>query len=104
MKHIRKQNDSKERLAIEDIAKNDKYPDLEDLMPDDWDGFVHIQSIEKDFDAEKGFVDYDTVIMRRSDGKFFKFTYTQFGHNGSDMLEQTAVECVRKEKTVYYYE
>ena len=105
MKHIRKYNDSKERLAIEDIAKNSKYPQFgNDLLPDDWEGFVHIQSTEKNFDAEKGFIDYETVVMRESDGKYFKFTYTQFGHNGSDILEQTAVECVRKEKTIYYYE
>ena len=72
--------------------------------PEDWDGFVLIEQNEADFDGEKGFVDYECVIQRLSDDKFFGFTYTQFGHNGSDLLEQTAKEVFPKQKTITVYE
>ena len=104
MAKIRKYNnqplDSRERIDIVDIAKNSKYPTMKDLHPDDWEGFRVVQDKEGSFDAEKGFIDHEIVIQRKSDDKYFKFTYTQYGYNGSDCLEQTAVECARKEKTV----
>jgi len=43
-------------------------------------------------------------MKRRSDGKFFKFIYTDYGKGDSNIKEQIAYEVERKEKTVYYYE
>lgn len=96
--------DLRESVKIVDIAKNSKYPTMEDLHPDDWEGFRVVQDEECNFDSGKGYIDHEMVIRRMSDDKYFKFTYTQYGYSGSDCLEQTAVECVRKEKTIYYYE
>jgi hypothetical protein len=94
----------RETVKIKDLAKNDKYPDHKDLCIDDWDTCGTASRIEKNFDAEKGFVDYEIVIQRWSDGKYFKFTYTQFGHNGDDILEQTGVEVFPKTIEVVVYE
>lgn len=86
----------KETIKLSEVHKYD--------YPEDLDGYKLIKEDQTDFDAEKGFVDKEVVIQRLEDGKYFKFTYTQFGHNGSDLLEQTAEEVIRKEKTIYIYE
>lgn len=95
---------SKETIRVADLAKNAKYPNNTDLCIDDWDTCHCVHREERDFDAEKGFIDYEIVIQRYLDNKFFKFVYTQFGHNGDDMLEQIAYEVEEKEKMVKYYE
>jgi hypothetical protein len=87
---------NKEKLILSKVHKYD--------YPEDWDGYKLIQDTEKDFDKEKGFINHEIIIQRISDMKYFKFTYTEFGHNGSDLLEQVAGEVVRKEKITYYYE
>ena len=96
----------KEKIKVKDLAKNAKYPEYKNLCIDDWDTCVSIQDKEKDFDASKGFIDHEIVIKRLSDDKFFKFSYTEFGTNGNDMLEQIAIEVEEKTKikTIYYYE
>lgn len=94
----------KERIRTSDIAKNSKYPHMKDLCVEDWEGFSVVQFIEKDFDSEKGFVDYEIVIQRHSDDKYFKFTYTEFGNNGNDADEQVAIEVFPKEKIIIVYE
>lgn len=94
----------KEKINVSDLAKNSKYPNDDDLQIDDWDTCKLVDRKEQGFDAEKGFIDYEVVVKRNSDGKFFKFTYTQFGHNGDDAREQTAVEVEEKTKMVTYYE
>lgn len=94
----------REKIKIADIATNAKYPDDNDLCMDDWDTVWVIERKEKDFDADKGFIDYECVVQRRSDEKFFKFTYTQFGYNGDDARDQTAEEVFPKEKTITVYE
>lgn len=94
----------KETVKVIDLAKNAKYPQYDDLCIDDWDTCRCVFRQEKDFDAEKGFVDWEIVVQRLSDNKFFKFTYTQYGHNGDDLKEQIAYEVFEKEKIVKYYE
>ena len=86
----------KEKIKLSDITEYD--------YPEDIDGYSLIKQSKKDFDAEKGFLDYECVIKRDVDNKFFKFTYTQFGYNGSDMLKKTAVEVFPKEVTTIIYE
>lgn len=86
----------REKIRIGDIHTEE--------YPEDWDGYILIKQDECDFDGEKGFVDYNCVIQRLSDGKFFGFQYTQFGHNGSDLLDQTMEEVFPKQKTITVYE
>ena len=94
----------KEILKIREIAKNSKYPDAKDLHPDDWEDFRTIEDTEHSYDPEKNMVDHDMIVQRKSDGKYFKFTYTQYHYSGSNILEQTAHEVFQKTKTVTYYE
>lgn len=52
----------------------------EDNMPE---GFEYIQEEQTYFDGEKGYCDYEVIIKRISDGKFFKGQYTDYGkHEG----------------------
>jgi len=87
---------TREKIKIRDVHIED--------YPEDWDGYKLIEQNECDFDGEKGFVDYKCVVQRISDGKFFGFTYTQFGHNGSDLLDQTMQEVFEKTKIITVYE
>ena len=86
----------REKIRIRDVHDVD--------YPDDWDGFALVETKEKDYDSEKGFVDYECVVKRLSDGKFFKFSYTQYGHNGSSLLEETMVEAFPREKVITVYD
>lgn len=95
---------SKEKINVSDLAKNAKYPNIDNLHPNDWDTCEFISDIEKNFDAEKGFIYHEVVIQRLTDGKFFKFTYTQFRHNGNNIQEQIATEVEEKTKIIKYYE
>lgn len=94
----------REVIKVSDLAINAKYPGDLSLCIDDWDTCSIVQRGQVSFDAEKGFVDYEVVVQRLTDGKFFQFTYTQFGHNGDDAKEQLAYEVEEKEKVVKYYE
>ena len=86
----------KETVRLSDICQGDYFDDLI--------GFISVEQKQIKFDGEKGFVDYECVMKRRSDGKFFKFIYTDYGKGDSNIKEQIAYEVERKEKTVYYYE
>jgi hypothetical protein len=86
----------RETIKIRDVHDQD--------YPEDWEGYILIEQDECDFDAEKGFVDYKCVVQRISDDKYFGFKYTQFGYNGSDLLDQTMKEVFEKTKTITVYE
>lgn len=62
-----------------------------------------IKDWQENFDSEKGFVDIVTIMQRISDGKYFKITHTQFGHNGNNLQEQIAKEVIRTEVITYKY-
>ena len=95
---------SKEKIKVIDLAKNAKYPNDNDLHIGDWDTCRCIYKESTYYDSEKGFIDYDIVVQRKSDNKFFKFTYTDFGHGQDNIKEQIAYEVEEKEKLVKYYE
>lgn len=97
IKRVNEMAEQREKIRLRDICDDNR------LDRGLFFGWKNIEDNECDFDAEKGFIDHECVIQRESDGKYFKFTYTQFGYNGSDLLEQTAEEVKRKEKTIYYY-
>lgn len=79
----------RETIEISDLA-NEEEEDLNHL--EDTDGIEIIEDIESGFDAEKGFINHEVVFKRLTDGKFFKVEYTEFGYNGTDLIEQTAIE------------
>ena len=89
-----------EQIEMSELANNDG----KEYRLDDWKSIKVIQTEQIGFDAEKGFCDYQVVFKRLSDGKLFMFEYTQFGYNGDDILEQTAIEVEAKQKTITYYE
>ncbi len=47
--------------------------------------FNIIESTQKYFDSEKGYVDYDIIIQRKSDSKYFKGEYSQWGQGVMDI-------------------
>lgn len=91
------------KIKVKDLATNAKYPGDDRLCMDDWDTCGRISDKQLNFDAEKGFTDHEVVIQRFSDGKYFQFTYTEFGHNGDDIREQIATEVFPHERIEIYF-
>jgi len=72
----------------------------EDDMPE---GFEYIQEKQTYFDGEKGYCDYEVIIKRISDNKYFKGQYTDWGqHDGK--VKQVWVETFPKQVTTIIYE
>ena len=94
----------KEKIPVLELAVNSKYPDNNTLDIDDWDTCKVVERKQIYFDPEKGSVKYEVVIKRFSDGKFFKFKYTQYGYSGDNIRDQIAYEVEEKEKVIKYYE
>lgn len=90
----------REIVQLIDLAKNDKYPNNDDLHIDDWDTVNVIKEEIISFDKEKGFIDKEVIFQRKSDGKYFKFEYTEFGYGGNDILEKKAEEVFKEIKTI----
>jgi len=85
------------RFRISDHTKNSYHDDME--------GFIIVEEKIISTDNEKGFSDIRVILKQDiDDGRFFSVTYTVFGYNGSDFLDQTAYEVQRKTKIIYYYE
>ncbi len=87
-------------MTIEELTQEEEQPDFHAA----WRLFGIISERELNFDAEKGFVDIEIIFRRKSDGLYFKTTYTQFGHNGNNLLEQKAIRVYPKEVTTTIYE
>lgn len=94
----------RETVQLIDLAKNDKYPNDNNLHIDDWDTVKVISREMISFDAEKGFIDEKVIFQRKSDEKYFKFEYTKFGYEGDDILEQEAEEVFKKTKIIEIFE
>lgn len=89
--------ESKEKIPVKDICP---YNYFDDLNPD----FKYIEEKQTRFDGEKGYVTMEAIVQRKSDGKYFKFKYENWGRGESSIREETAYEVQRKEKITYYYE
>ena len=89
----------RERIKMSSIVSNQWA-----VSGGDVDGFDIIECNITDFDNEKGFATIVCVMKRKSDDKYFKVEYTEFGYTGTDLLDQVAVEVDRKQKLCYYYE
>ena len=89
-------NAKKEEINLCDITDDGWHEDI--------DGYHCVYCENTDYDAEKNMIDIECVLQRESDGKLFKFTYTQYNYNGSSLQDETMVECIAKTKTVTYYE
>ena len=89
----------KEKIHLCDITDGDSHMDIDDTK-----GWSCVQAEQVGYDAEKNMIDWECIIKRLSDGKFFKFEYTQYNYNGSDLQNEIATECIAKTKTITYYE
>ncbi len=89
----------KETIDIEELLDQS---DLESL--DDLDDYKIIDEKQTSFDSEKGFAGFETIIQRKSDNKFFKVEWTDYGQGNNNLREVEGEEVVRKEKITYYYE
>lgn len=88
----------KEKIKLSDISEGYNHEEYIDKL------YSWVADKQINFDAEKGYIDYEVIIQRNSDDKFFKYTYTQFGYNGDDILDQVATEVQEKQRIEYYYE
>jgi len=93
----------KEKIKVIDLAKNAKYPNDNNLCPDDWDTCRIISDTIIDADSEKGYTTQRVIIKRKSDGKFFMFKYSK-SYDWDDLKDQTATEVEEKQKIITYYE
>lgn len=93
----------KEKIDVSTLVENQR--DLEGLLNDECliYGFKLIEQIQENFDGEKGYVEYDIIIQRKTDGKFFKGTGEDWGRGEQEVIPYF-YEVQRKEKTIYYYE
>lgn len=66
--------------------------DSKGKWPYDWIEFKIIEEKQVYFDTEKGFVDIEMVVQRKSDGKFFIFGFTDYGQGDSSLKEEPIVE------------
>ena len=104
MKILRKFNEAigKEKINFKG-NKGLKYLMFEDKIEHEGELYKLVEKNKTRFDGEKGFVDYDIVIRRISDKKYFKGEGTDYGHHDRE-VEPIFYEVERKEKTIYYYE
>lgn len=71
----------------------------QDSIPE---GFEYIQEEQTYFDYEKGYSDYEVIIKRISDNKFFKGQYADWGYEVKE-VQKVWVETFPKQiiKTIY---
>ena len=109
MKHLRKYNESsesREKLDFSSVPKKelywgflygDNYVNLDDEV------YEFVKKEQTYFDGEKGYVQYDIIIQRESDGKYFKGTGEDWGR-GEREVDPEFEQVFKKEKITYYYE
>lgn len=97
LKRFNEMASGRESVRMRDICTSER---LENGLENGWD---ILEDEEFGFDAEKGFIDHKCILQRQSDKKFFKVEYTQYGFNGTDLLDQTADEVYRRAVTTYEY-
>ncbi len=108
MKHLKKYNESisREELNLSGVPENSLvYCALwgDDTIDHDGEVYEFVTKEQKSFDGEKGYITYDVIIQRKSDGKYFKGKAEDWGR-GEREVNPKFVEVQRKEKITYYYE
>jgi len=73
---------------------------LEEWLPEEYE---IIEETQVGFDGEKGFCDYEVIIKRKFDGKFFKGFRTDFGM-GNEEIDTEWKEVFQKPVTRFIYE
>lgn len=66
--------------------------DSKGKWPYNWTEFKIVQENKGYYDSEKGFLDIEMVLQRKSDGKFFTFGFTDFGRGMSSLEEESIVD------------
>ena len=67
------------------------------------EGFDFVQEEKVYFDSEKGYVDIEIIIKRLHDNKFFKGTYSNWGHSNIEWESSIFDEVFPQQKTVITY-
>lgn len=60
--------------------------------PYNWADFKLVQEGKGYYDSEKGFLDIEMVVKRKSDGKFFTFGFSDFGQGMSSLEDEPIVD------------
>ena len=90
MKHLRKYNESvsREKLNFRDISKDELvYCALygDGVIKHNDEVYKFVKKEQKSFDSEKGYVTYEIIIQRESDGKYFKGSGENWGRGEVDV-------------------
>ena len=80
VEYVRPVDHSTKEREIVNISSLDYYS-IEEFDPN----YTCIEEKQVYFDSEKGFVDYEYIFQRKSDNKYFKLEYTDYGR-GEDNL------------------
>ncbi|MCB1713462.1 MAG: hypothetical protein KDH96_13640 [Candidatus Riesia sp.] len=92
-----------EREIIQNIFDHINEPNLIELYHGDRvDGWTWLDTIETDFDGEKGYIDFD-LIIKRSDDKIFKVEGSYWGRGEFD-FERRSTQVFPRKKTIIVYE
>jgi len=109
MKHLKRYNESsepREKLDFSDVLKKELIYSLlwgDDVLKHNGEVYEFVKKDQTDFDSEKGYVSYNIIIQRESDGKYFK-GYAQEWGRGENLVHTEFEQVFRKEKVTYYYE
>lgn len=91
-------NNKREIIKVSDITTN-RYISVDDLP-----GFYLVESKQIGWNNEKGFANFKCILYRKSDERFFKIEYTEYGHGEDDIFESELEEVFPVEKTIIVYE
>lgn len=94
----------REQIELREIIKHhgditeDWCEEVDDLP------FEYIQEEQVCFDTEKGYINLELIFKRKSDDKYFKVKYSNWGQGETDMFEKIAKEIFPKQITTTIYE
>lgn len=65
--------------------------------------YLWIDKILNYTNLSKGYQEFETIIQRKSDQKFFKIAYIDLGQHGCEIDDNIAEEVFPEEKTITIY-
>jgi hypothetical protein len=80
------------------------YDDEKFVYPTDWQNCNIVYERQLYYDSNEGFLTTEVIVQRKSDNKFFKFSYTEYPGKGTNVIKQKAKEVFPKQKTITVYE
>lgn len=70
-----------------EIIKFKNENEIKELVYENNRDFNYIEEIKGYHDTEKGYVEYELIIQRKYDNKFFKIVYTKWGAGSIDFSD-----------------